>query len=91
MYDDRAFPTQFMIDQKWSIEQILSHSEYGVRVAMVCEQCSTVGFNHGKETITSGNFFRVLHEMNRLPSDSLARLKESGFSFSEKGEMMSCS
>ena len=90
MFEGRPFPTQFMIDQEWSIEQILSHSEFPVRVAMVCEQCDTVGFNHGEETITSANYFRDLHKLNRLPSDSLASLENSGFLFSEKGEMKSC-
>ena len=91
MYDARAFPTNRMIDEDWSIERITSHPEFGVRVTMVCEQCSNVGFNHGIETITSANYFRVLHKLNKLPGDSLASLKESGFSFSEKGEMKSCS
>jgi len=91
MYEGFAFPTQFMIDQKWSSERILSHPEFGVREAMIKEQCRTVGFNHGVETITTANFIRLLYELNKLPSDILASLKESGFWLSEEGEMKSCS
>ena len=91
MYEGFAFPTQFMIDQKWSSERILSHPEFGVREAMIKEQCRTVGFNFGIETINTAKFIRALYELNGLPSDILASFEESGFLFSEEGEMKSCS
>ena len=90
MYEGLAFPTHQMIDQKWSIEQITGHSEFGVRVVMIKEQCRKYGFNFGVETITTGNFIRVLYVLNKLPNDILASLKESVFWLSEEGEKKSC-
>jgi len=91
MYEGYPFPTQRMIDDKWSVKRVLGHSEFGVRVKKIKEQCRVTGCNHGIETITTAKFIRVLYVTNELPSDIQASLEEDGFLFSEKGEMISYS
>lgn len=79
-----------MIDQKWSVQQILEHPEFEVRLVKLIEQCSAYGFNFGVETITFANYIHLLYRCAQLPSVIKDRLKAVHFWFSEIGELMSC-
>jgi hypothetical protein len=53
---------------------------------MIIEQVRVNGFYFGKELETFGNYLCEMYQLNKLPSDVIARLRENNFSFSEKGE-----
>ena len=91
MFEGRAFPAPYMLgwlagSKPWSIADIIAHSEFPVRMGMIIEQVCANGFFFGVETETFGNYLCEMYQLNKLPSDVIARLRENNFSFSEKGE-----
>ena len=91
MFEKRQFPADYMLgwlaDTKpWPIADIIAHSEFDKRMDMIIEQVRANGFFFGIETETFGNYLCELYQLNKLPSDVIARLRENNFSFSEKGE-----
>ena len=91
MFDNRQFPSPLMLGWRagtkpWPIADIIAHSEFDNRMDMIIEQVRANGFFFGIETETFGCWLCEMYQLNKLPSDVIARLRENNFSFSEKGE-----
>ena len=92
MFVGKPFPSPYMLGWRkgyvpeWTIDDIIAHSEFDVRMDMIIEQVRANGFYFGIETETFGNYLCEMYQLNKLPSDIIARLRENNFSFSEKGE-----
>jgi len=91
MFEKRQFPTEYMLGwlagtKPWPIAKIIAHTEFDNRMDMIIEQCRAVDCYYGVETETFGNWLCEMYQLNKLPSDIIARLRVIDFSFSEKGE-----
>ena len=98
MFEGIPFPTDYMLGwqtrsqvRKWSIADIIAHSEFDNRMDMIIEQVRANGFFFGVETETFGCWLCEMYQLNKLPSDIIARLREVKFPFSEDGELISYS
>ena len=92
MFEGKPFPADYMLgwrkgyEREWSIAEIIAHPEFDVRMDMIIEQVRANGFFFGVELETFGCWLCEMYQLNKLPSDVIARLRENNFSFSEKGE-----
>ena len=93
MFEGKPFPADHMLGwqtkpqvRKWSVADIIAHSEFPVRMDMIIEQVRANGFFFGVEHETFGNYLCEMYQQDKLPSDVIARLRVNNFSFSEKGE-----
>ena len=97
MFVGKPFPSDYMLGwckgykRGWTLDKIIAHPEFDVRMDMIIEQVRANGFYFGIETETYGNYLGELYVTHNLPNAVLDRLREVKFPFSEDGELISYS